>query len=420
MGRLAVTGGTRVGPVNPPSWPIFDETEVNLLKQVVESGKWAWEGPKEQGFEKKFSAFLGGKYGWCVANGTHSLRIALEALGIGPGDEVIVPGLTWQATAACCLDVNALPILVDIDPRTYCIDPKAIEAAITPRTRAIIPVHLYGSMADMDAILAIARKHKFHVIEDCAHQHGSRWRNRGAGTMGVIGSFSFQGSKVLNSGEGGFVTTNSARLHELLFSLRCVGRPLRKGARTMQSGNYRMSDFQSAVLLAQLKRLRRQQLTRDRNAKRLERLLASIDGIDPMFRHAAVTHQDYYNWILRYDKSAWDGVPAPAFRRALSEEIGFEVISTYDPLNNSPFYKPHTKKTHMLNKRYWQAIDPKRFDLPVCKKAFEEEALVFYQTLLLLPREQLHPIVDALAKLRENLAELVRWSKRTSKRGGKR
>ena len=163
-------------------------------------------------------------YAVCAANGTVTLQLALEALGIGFGDEVILPGLTWQATAATVIDVNAVPIIVDVCEDTWCIDPMEIEKAITPKTKAIIPVHLYGSFADMDAIMDIAENHNLHVIEDCAHKHGGEWNGKKAGSIGHIGSFSFQLSKHLTAGEGGTLTTNNPDLAEKLDALRNCGR----------------------------------------------------------------------------------------------------------------------------------------------------------------------------------------------------
>jgi L-glutamine:2-deoxy-scyllo-inosose/3-amino-2,3-dideoxy-scyllo-inosose aminotransferase len=175
-----------------------------MLAEVLGSGRWAYDGPVESEFERRFAELQTARYGLCVANGTVALQLALEALDIGVGDEVIVPGFTWQATVATVVDVNAMPVLVDADPETYCPDPSLVEAAITPRTRAIVVVHLYNSLTDMDRILEIARRHGLYVVEDCAHSHGSRWRGQGVGSIGDIGTFSFQASKTLTAGEGGF------------------------------------------------------------------------------------------------------------------------------------------------------------------------------------------------------------------------
>ncbi|MHC4073680.1 MAG: DegT/DnrJ/EryC1/StrS family aminotransferase, partial [Planctomycetota bacterium] len=206
MSKLAVNGGTplRDAKANPwPKWPVWDEKEEKGLLEVLAGGVWSYNGPKELEFNKAFAEFTGAEYALSVANGTVSLQLALEACGIGLGDEVIVPGLTWQATAAAALDVNAVPILVDVSDDNWCIDPDAVEEAITPRTRAIIPVHLYGGFADMDAVMEVAGRHNLRVIEDCAHKHGGEWKGKKVGSIGDAGSFSFQLSKLMTAGEGG-------------------------------------------------------------------------------------------------------------------------------------------------------------------------------------------------------------------------
>ena len=227
MKTLAILGGSPVRDTktNPwPKWPVWDKKEETALLEVLNSGVWSYNGPKETEFNKNFAEFCGVKYAVSAANGTVTLQMALEACGIGVGDEVILPGLTWQATAATIVDVNATPILVDVCEDTWCIDPKEIEKAITPRTKAIIPVHLYGSFADMDEVMRIAKEHNLFVIEDCAHKHGGEWNGKKAGSIGDIGSFSYQLSKHLTAGEGGTVTTNNFELYEKLDALRNCGR----------------------------------------------------------------------------------------------------------------------------------------------------------------------------------------------------
>ena len=272
MIKLAILGGTPVRDtkINPwPKWPVWDKNEENALIGVLNSGVWSYNGPKETEYNKSFAEFCGVKYAVSAANGTVTLQMALEACGIGIGDEVILPGLTWQATAATIVDVNATPILVDVCEDTWCIDPKEIEKAITPRTKAIIPVHLYGSFADMDEILRIAKKYNLYVIEDCAHKHGGEWSGKKAGSIGDIGSFSYQLSKHLTAGEGGTVTTNNFDLHDTLDALRNWGRrpepetvvKADKGegayfdaGNFCQSGNSRLTEFQAGILIEALYR----------------------------------------------------------------------------------------------------------------------------------------------------------------------
>lgn len=349
-----------------------------------------------------------------MTNGTIALQLALEALDIGFGDEVIVPANTWQATAAACLDVNATPILVDIEADTYCLDPAKAAAAITPRTRAIIPVHLFNSLADMDGILELAGQHNLHVIEDCAHNHGSQWRSKGVGSLGDIGCFSFQSSKSLNAGEGGFVMTNSDRLYERLYSLRNCGRQ-RPGSdpdqfEPIQSGNYRLSEWSAAILTAQLERFPDQLATRAANLTVLNEKLAQIPGIKPLLHRPQVTRQGMYGYVVRYDPEAFNEVPVVAFRKALGAELNTNVGGLYHPLTHSPLYQPQTKRRHHLNDEYWQAIDPSRFAAPVAERAFTTESVLLSHPHLLATPQAIEGIVDAVAKIHENRDELAAWA----------
>src|SRR5436190_2466974 len=191
MSQLALHGGTPIRTAPFPQWPVFDANEEQALLRALRSRKWGkLDGEEVQQFEKSFAAYCGCKHGIAVVNGTVSLRVALLASGINAGDEVIVPPYTFLATASAVIEANATPIFVDIDRETFNISPAAIEKAITPRTRAIIPVHLGGLVCDMDAIMAIAKKHNLVVIEDAAHAHGSEYKGRRAGSLGHMGSFS--------------------------------------------------------------------------------------------------------------------------------------------------------------------------------------------------------------------------------------
>jgi L-glutamine:2-deoxy-scyllo-inosose/3-amino-2,3-dideoxy-scyllo-inosose aminotransferase len=407
MARLAINGGEPVRTKAWPSWPIRGKREEELLLEVCRSGDWAAANrPMEAEFAEKFAGFSRAKYAVCLMNGTVALQLALEALDIGAGDEVIVPGYTWQATAAACLDVNAIPIIVDVDPETYCIDPALVEAAITPRTRAIIPVHLYGSMADMDRIMEIARKHGLKVIEDCAQTHGSRWREMGAGVIGDVGSFSMQHSKVLTSGEGGAAITNDDNLYDRLCALRHCGRPRQGEKSPIQSGNYRMTEFQAAVLLAGMERLEDQVNLRDENAQYLSKRLAEIPGIKPMKRHPQITRQSYFSYAFRYDPSGFKGAPRSAFLKALAAEIGLAPWIIFEPLNRATLYNPQTKKRHHWSQEYWQAIDPSHFELPVCDKAHREECCAFHHPFLLGSKADMDDFADGASKVQENAGEL--------------
>ena len=388
-------------------WPIYGAEELAALRTVLESGEWShasdqgYVGRYEPQFERAFSEYHTSKHGLCVANGTVALQLALEALDIGVGDEVIVPGLTWQATAAAVLDVNAVPILVDVEPDTYCLDPAAVEAAITPATKAVIAVHLYNSLADLDWLVAICAKHDLHLIEDCAHSHGSAWNGRGVGSLGAIGCFSFQSSKSLTCGEGGFCMTSDDELRDRLDSLRNCGRRPEQATShwaPVQSGNYRLSEWEAAILLMQFARFPGQLESRARNAQLLDEALGGIAGLTPMRRRDEVTRHGLYAYVVRYDGEAFGGLAAMEFRTALSDELGIPVGSTYEPLNRSPLYRPQTKRRYML-KDQWAKIDPARFDLPVATRAHEHEAVVIPHQVLLAPWAELSTVADAAQRI---------------------
>jgi len=388
------------------------DLERKYLIEAHDSGMWDnWCGAKSMAaiFEKEWAAFNKSAFCLLVTNGTHSLQLALEALDIGVGDEVIVPGLTWQATASAVCDVNAAPILVDVDPETLCIDPKKVQEAITPRTRAIMPVHLYHRMADMDKLLRIARKHKLYVVEDCAHTHGSRWDGRGAGTLGTFGSFSFQRSKLVNSGEGGALLMQDEVLYHKIDSLRICGRA--SSGVGVHSGNFRITSFQGAVLRGQLAALRKNAPVMNRNGLALDRAVADAPGVKPLRRNKHITRQCGYGFVFLYDAEAFDGLGGNTFRRALSAELGVAFGSTYTPLNHSEVYYPHTKKRHKLSKNYVKAITPSRWKLPVVEDLWRDRAVVTGWGIYACPTRRAKLLTDAVAKIHENRAEILRSSK---------
>src|SRR5438105_4016249 len=289
---LALFGGkpVRTRPFTP--WPVFGKAEEDRLLRTLRSGRWGrLDGTEVEEFESRFAAMHGCRHGVAVVNGTVSLRIALLAAGIRAEDEVIVPAYTFFSTASAVVEANAVPVFADIDPNTFNLDPAAVEAAITARTRAIIPVHFAGLPADMDSILAIARRHDLTVIEDAAHAHGASYRGRPAGSLGHMASFSFQSSKNLTAGEGGIITTNDDALAEACRSIHNCGR-VAGGVwyeHHVVSGNYRLGEFQGAILNCQIDRLEQQTKTRDDNGKYLSSLLDNLPGIHMQKRPPEIT-----------------------------------------------------------------------------------------------------------------------------------
>jgi dTDP-4-amino-4,6-dideoxygalactose transaminase len=242
MKKLAILGGNAVRNTPFTPWPQYSDKEETAILDVLHSRAWGGQpfpGKYSTLFASGFAKLHGTAYGQCVNTGTVAIQAALKAIDVRPGDEVLVPAYTWEGTVGPVLLINAVPVFVDVDPDTYCMDAKAAEAAITSRTRAILPVHLGMRFADMDALPELARKHSLKIVEDCAHAHGGKWRGKGAGSIGDLGAFSFQSSKLITSGEGGVVLTNNLEYHERVqlppgrvsgsAAYGATGRPTRSG-----------------------------------------------------------------------------------------------------------------------------------------------------------------------------------------------
>ncbi|MGC4106699.1 MAG: DegT/DnrJ/EryC1/StrS family aminotransferase [Thermomicrobiales bacterium] len=403
VGDLAVHGGAPVREKAFPAWPQFGEEEHANLLQVLDSGEWSEPGGGAfvQTFERAFADLHGVAHGVAVMNGSVSLTLILRAMGIGSGDEVIVPAYTFLATATAVLEVNALPIFVDIDPGTWCISPDAVEAAITPRTRAIIPVHLGGHPADMDRLCEIARRHGVRLIEDAAHAHGAVWNGRPVGSWGEVGSFSMQASKNLTGGEGGIVVTNDPEMAELITSFRNCGRQ-KDGIwyeHVRLGGNYRMTEFQAAILTAQMTRFDEQRMRRDANGRILNAGLAEIDGIRPQRRDPRTSiHGNHLYWF-RYDRAAFDGLSRELFLDALKAE-GVPCSPGYPvPLNRQPLFVNRAFDTRATS--YDPDYAPTRFgalDLPVTE-AICNEVVMLPQSLLLGDAADMDDVIAAVRKI---------------------
>jgi dTDP-4-amino-4,6-dideoxygalactose transaminase len=406
MTQLALRGGSPVRTTPFTAWPIYDDREARALQSVLESRNWGgYPCPNDYAreFGKRFAEHHGAKYGVAVTNGTVSLELALGAAGIGAGDEVIVPAYTWEGTAAAVLFAGASPVFVDVDPDTYCLDARLIEAAITERTRAIIPVHLGFRFADMDAIMAIAEKHKLFVLEDCAHAHGSQWRGKGAGSIGHAGSFSFQTSKLMTAGEGGAVTTNDINLADQVIRLANCGRPPRRESigEPALGHNYRMTEFQAAILLAQLERLTEQTELREVRAKRLEEGLQQIEGISLLPRDPRITRQASYHYVFRFHPEEFGGIHRNAFVAALNAEGVHCDGRFYEAVYLSSLFEFAAEKFPS-----W-ANSKREFDCPVAVRAGYEESVWLPHQIFLGSEQDVDDVLTAIQKIKTNVAELV-------------
>jgi dTDP-4-amino-4,6-dideoxygalactose transaminase len=399
---LAVFGGDKVRTTPFARWPVFGTAEEQALARVLRSGKWGkLQGDEVAKFEQRFAAMHGCKHGIGVVNGTVSLRIALMAAGIPAASEVIVPPYTFLATATAVVEANAIPVFADIDLETFNLDPKAVEAAITPKTLAIIPVHMGGQPADMDALQAVANRHKLVVIEDAAHAHAALHQGRPAGSIGHMGSFSFQSTKNLTAGEGGMITTNDDQLAEACRSIHNCGR-IAGGLwyeHHVMSGNYRLGEFQGAVLNAQLDRLEEQTRTRDRNGQYLAARLGNIPGLHPQRRTPETTRHSYHLFLFRIDARAF-GAPPLAVLEAVQAE-GIPVCGGYAvPLYRQPLFLNKAFGPYLPDTR--SALDYAGVRCPNCETICGEQGAWLEQSLLLGTPADMDDIARAFEKVFEH------------------
>ncbi len=406
---LAMHGGTPVRTEPFPSWPVFGQEEERRLIAALRSGNWGKiDGDQVKQFEKRFAEYHQARHGIGVVNGTTGLRMALLATGLEAGDEVIVPPFTFLATASTVVEVNATPVFVDIQLDTFNIDPAAIEAAITPRTRVITPVHLGGLPCDMDAVMDIARRHNLTVIEDCAHAHGAAYKGRRVGSFGHVGMFSFQASKNLNSGEGGIVLTSDDELAARLWSIHnCGRRPGRAWyEHFLLGGNNRLSEFQGAILHAQWERFERQAETREENGTYLAERLSPIAGIHPQARTADCTRHGYHLFSFRLDPAEF-GVSRELFLEALRAE-GIPAAAAYPvPLYRQPVFEERLFGPYTGYQNARPELDYRKVRCPNCETISFTQGVWLEQRLLLGTRQDMDDIARAIEKVYQNRAQLA-------------
>ncbi|MFO0892699.1 MAG: DegT/DnrJ/EryC1/StrS family aminotransferase [Isosphaeraceae bacterium] len=412
--KPALLGGKPVRREPFPGWPRFDQRDEKNLLDVLHSGHW-YRGGGEcvNHFEAAYAEMTGARHCVATANGTSALLTSLASIGVEPGDEVIVPPYTFIATINAVLLQYALPVFVDTDPETCQIDARKIEAAITDRTVAIMPVHLGGSVADMDTILAVAAKHKLPVIEDACQAHLAEWRGKKVGTLGSAGCFSFQVTKNLSSGEGGAILTNDAQFAEKCYAFQNNNRGRAATGYNFaylsgRGANLRLTEFQGNLLLAQMTRLEEQSKTREQNAQYLTSLLKEIPGIRPAKMYDGCTRNAYHLYMFRYSSEAFGGLPRAKFIEALNAE-GIPCSGGYSPLNRESFLPT------ALNSRGFKRIFPKelldRYDERNRCPANDQlcqEAVWFTQTMFLGTRSDMDQIAAAVRKIQAGAGALAR------------
>jgi dTDP-4-amino-4,6-dideoxygalactose transaminase len=341
--------------------------------------------------------------------------MALEACEVGAYDEVIVPGVSWVASASAVLGINAVPVLTDVKRDTGCLDPFALEQAITPRTRAITVVHLGSAVADLDRLLAIAHARSIPLIEDCAQAHGARYNGRHVGRFGSVGTFSMQHSKLLTSGEGGAVITDDAALARRLAHLRADGRTLStqrpqpdemelvETAEIMGS-NYCLSEFHAAILMAQLEQLDAQLALRRDNAVVLDRMLLSI-GFLPQATAAGTTARAHYSYVVRLPESIVEVVSVERFAAALAAELRLPCKTMYATLNDNRLYKPFSRRRFALGNAFTDAVDPSRYHLPMAQ-AFSGSCIALPHRMLLADADAMARVAAAFEKVSRSIDDL--------------
>lgn len=386
--------------------------EAAALDDVLSGTKWGGQpfpGKHSNAFAKKFAEVHTAKYAQCVNTGTVAIQAALKAIDIRPGDEVLVPAYTWEGTVGPVLLVNAVPVFIDVDPETYCLDAKLIEKAITPKTKAILPVHLGMRFADMDEILRIAAKHNLKVVEDCAHAHGGMWKGKGAGSMGDLGAFSFQSSKLITCGEGGAVITNNLEYMEKVQSYINAGRAsvTDKFHHRIIGFNYRLGEFQAAVLGPQLDRLSEQAKTREKNMAHFESRMKGTPGIGLLKPDPRITRLAPYAYVLKYFAEKVNDVPRAAFVAALQlEGVPCDGLF-YEPVYKSSLFPLDPADFPALTWGREKPLDlRKMYCCPESERAAYHEAVWFPHQLFLGSASDTDAIADAIHKVLENLEEV--------------
>ena len=409
MTKLASLGGEPVRKEKYPVWPVHDARDIDAVTRTIESGRWGgfpYPGPKTAEFAAKFAEMQGGGYAVPMMNGTITMEVALRAAGIGWGDEVIVPAYTFQATAAAPMAAGAIPVIVDIHPSNYCIDPEKVVAAITKKTKAIIVVHLAAQMTDMDAIMAIAENHHLIVIEDSAHAHGAQWRGKGAGTIGDFGSFSLQSSKSITTGEGGVLLCKDKFMAERAASIIDCGRSKDVEGKQFTMGvNYRWSEVHAALGLVALERFNEQMKQREAMTAYLEESLSEIPGIRLLKRDLRQTRRNLYRYIIVIDVDYFQ-CEHDIFCYALTQE-GIPVDTGYPAMNRYELFQPGLSKLPVPS-AFPEYFDFDKMSFPVTERASERESVWMGESIFRAEKKGIDDLVVGVQKLANNQDELAK------------
>lgn len=375
MSELALLGGPKTRTAPFPPYPVIGEAERWAVLEVLEEGRLSTfvaspgehflGGRRIRQFEQEFADFHGVRFAVAFNSATAALHAAVVACGVEPGQEVIVPPYTFTSTATCALMHGAVPIFADVEEELFCLDPKSVETVISPLSRAMIPVHLFGQPAALDELLEVARRHRLRVIEDCAQAPGANYKGKKVGTLGDCGVFSFQETKNLMTGEGGMLITNDPTIADVARLVRNHGEAIVPQSETRSykaeilGWNYRMTEFEAALGLVQLRQLPMQNGGRQRLAASLTRALATIPGLRVPPVRAECDHV-YYVYPLLYDEAAWR-IPRARLVEAVAAE-GIPISGGYvRPLYLSPLYQERRAwafRTYQGAARYEEGVCP--------------------------------------------------------------
>jgi dTDP-4-amino-4,6-dideoxygalactose transaminase len=410
MAKLAIRGGPRSAEgLGIPPWPPLEDEDRRAVMEALESRRWCRIYPESrtEQFEAAFAQYQDARHAVAVSNGTVAIELARRTWGAEPGDEVLVPAVTFIASASAIPCVGAVPIFVDSDPDTLAISADGIAGAITERTRGAVGVHYGGYPIDFDAILPVLRKRGLFLVEDCAHAHGTEWKGHKVGAIGTMGAFSLQESKSLTSGEGGVVLTDSDELAELARLIHNIGRVIGRPGyeHHVLASNYRMNELEAALLLSAMRRLPELTRRKHENGEFLAAGLREIGGIDPLPRDPRITQRGYYFFIAKYDAAAFGGVHRDRFLDALAAE-GVPCGAGYAiPLYRQPCFAPERVRK-LLPERLGPIPDYQSLRLPVAERFCGEQQVTLPHPLLLSGRAGLQKVIDAAAKIKANLDEL--------------
>jgi dTDP-4-amino-4,6-dideoxygalactose transaminase len=407
---LALLGGDPVRTRPFTKWPVTGNEEIQALTRVLESDKWgsgmyfgAEAGSEVYRFEQRFAEYQQCRHGVAVANGTAALEIILRALGILPGEEVIVPDFTFIATATAVLQLGAIPVFVDVLPDTFNIDPASVEAAVTLRTRAVIGVHWGGQPCDLDQLLSICNRHGIALVEDACQAHGAEWQGRRVGGLGAAGAFSFQGTKNLTCGEGGLIATNREDLYESCYSLHMIGRRLGRGPyeHFTAGWNYRLSELQGAVLNQQIERLEQQTQLRSKRVARFLERIGTMPGVRAQKVDARANRCSWYLVILRTDSAAFEGLD----RNLVAEALQAEGIPAGAPYQYALHGNPLFQKKNFPWVPGVEHLDYSKVNCPISDQ-LAVNTLFLPQYIFLGSDEDVDDVVAALCKVQKHAGDL--------------